>query len=536
MLTDLIRKHKTTVLGLIVLLGLILRLNDLGRVGFTDDELNKLEAAHSYLDGHFLVNLEHPMLLKSLVTVSLSAASSWNHSWGQAHPVPDEVAVRLPNAIFGSLTAVVLFLFAQEFFGAEVALLSAFLWAVGPIPITVNRLAKEDTLLVFFTWLAYYFYLRAKRPGSATAWKPEIYYAASGASFGLMLASKYFPHYLGLIFLYYWLLGSKHEFPPRRWIDTWWLFGACGLAFLAADPVILHPAALKHMIHYVQQGTVTHHGYLMMGQMHSESLTLQGGGMPVYLYLLLLSIKTPLPVLAALAVGLWEVWRRRRQAGPSFLIFMFLFWIVPFSLISAKWLRYMLSWMPTVTLIAAIGMVKILSLLSAWLEVRMSRSWLPVSKGAWAAVFLMVPLWIASSAGPFYSLYLNPLGLGRTGYYFPHEEFNDAGLREAIHQVSEEAPRGAAVGGETPPVFAYYLHQFGRDDLRYFQLSDPRKRAEAPRSSYLVVQEGRKYFENIAFIQDLESQDQPIHTINLEGACAAKVYHAQELAQLRRPR
>ncbi|HTP60244.1 MAG TPA: hypothetical protein VMM82_15080, partial [Spirochaetia bacterium] len=340
----------------------------------------------------------------------------------------------------------------------------------------------------------------------------------------------------GLMFLYYWLLGSKHEFPLRRWIDTWWLFGACGLAFLAADPVILHPATLQHMFHYVQQETVTHHGYLMMGQMHSESLTLQGGGMPVYLYLLLLSIKTPLPVLAALAVGLREVWRRRRQAGPSFLIFMFLFWIVPFSLISAKWLRYMLSWMPTVTLIAAIGMVKILSLLSAWLEVRMSRPWLPVWKGVLTVTFLMVPLWIASSAAPFYSLYLNPLGLGRTGYYFPHEEFNDAGLREAIHQVSEEAPRGASVGGETPPVFAYYLHQFGRDDLRYFQLSDPQKRAEAPRSSYLVVQEGRKYFENLAFIQELESQDQPAHIINLEGACAAKVYHAQELAQLRRPR
>ncbi|HWU37638.1 MAG TPA: glycosyltransferase family 39 protein, partial [Candidatus Acidoferrum sp.] len=308
---ELIRKHKTPILCLIVLLGLYLRLYDLGSTGFNDDEINKVEAARSYLHGDFLVNLEHPMLLKSLVTVSLSAASLWNHGWGQAHPIPDEVAVRLPNALFGSLTAVVLFLFAQELFGIEVGLLSAFLWAVGPIPISVNRLAKEDTLLVFFTWLAYYFYLRAKRPGSTPAWKPEIYYAASGASFGLMLASKYFPHYLGLMFLYYWLLGDKHKFPPRRRIDTLLLFGACGLAFLVADPVVLHPATLRHMFHYMHQETITHHGYLMMGQMYSQNLTLRGG-MPVYLYPLLLVIKTPLPVLAALAAGLVEVWRRRR--------------------------------------------------------------------------------------------------------------------------------------------------------------------------------------------------------------------------------
>jgi len=272
----------------------------------------------------------------------------------------------------------------------------------------------------------------------------------------------------------------------------------------------------------------------MMGQFYSEGLAFRGG-MPLYFYVLFLGIKTPLPILLALAAGLVEVWRRRREAGPFFLIFMFLFWIVPFSLIGAKWLRYMLSWMPTVTIIAAIGMVKILAWLSALLKPRMSRQRVLALDAALAGVFLVVPLWIGLKAAPFYSLYLNPLGMGRAGYYSPHEEFNDAGLREAIQQVCVEAPDGASVGGETPPVFAHYLHKFGREDLHYFQLSDPRKRSEAPRSSYVVVQEGRKYFENIAFIQDLESQDQPIHTINLEGACAAKVYHSQELAQLRRP-
>src|SRR5262245_35062374 len=160
MLKELTKKHKTTALLLIVSLGFFLRLYGLERVGFNDDEINKVEAARSYLRGDFRVNLEHPMLLKSLVTLSLVGADLWNRGSGVAHQIPDEVAVRLPNALFGSLTAIVIFLLAQEFFGFEVGLLSAFLWSVGTIAITVNRLTKEDTLLVFFTWLAYYFYLR----------------------------------------------------------------------------------------------------------------------------------------------------------------------------------------------------------------------------------------------------------------------------------------------------------------------------------------------------------------------------------------
>ena len=43
--------------------------------------------------------------------------------------------------------------------------------------------------------------------------------------------------------------------------------------------------------------------------------------------------------------------------GHAFLIFMFLFWIVPYSLIGGKWLRYTLSLMPFVYMLAAVGVV-----------------------------------------------------------------------------------------------------------------------------------------------------------------------------------
>src|SRR5439155_16887545 len=106
MLLELTKRHQTTVLCLIVLLGLFLRLRGLDSMGFNDDEIHKVEAARSYRHGNFLVNLEHPMLMKSLVTLSLAAADSWNRGPGRSYQVHDEVAVRLPNVIFWSLTVV----------------------------------------------------------------------------------------------------------------------------------------------------------------------------------------------------------------------------------------------------------------------------------------------------------------------------------------------------------------------------------------------------------------------------------------------
>ncbi len=530
---------KVAAIALMVLLGFVLRLRGLDRVGFNEDEVNKVEAGRAYLHGDFSANLEHPMLMKSMIAVSLAATDLWNRERPGARPVPEEVAVRLPNVIFGALTAVVLFLVAQEFFGVEIGLLTAFLWSIGTLAIIDNRLAKEDTLLVFFTWLGYYFYHRAKKTADANPRAAGKHYIASGASFGLMLASKYFPHYLGLNFLYYYIFGKKQFRPARRWVDTMIVLGACAVFFVILNPMVLAPSTFRYMLHYAAEGTMTHHGYLMMGRFYYDDPAHLRGGMPIYFYPLMLLIKTPLPIVCAFLVGLVEIWKRRREPGPSFLLFMFLFWIVPFSLLSAKWLRWMLSLMPMVYMIAAVGIVSIFTWLSALVSSARrtedvgGRRLVPALAAVAALVFLLEPAWVSARGGPYYSLYLNPLGLGRTGYYFPHDEVNDMGLREAIAQISEEAPRGAMVGGATEPVFDYYFHRFGRDDLRYFDLSDREKRMAAPPSAYIVVQDGRKYFENLSFVQRVERYQVPVQAVDIGGATAVRVYRDEEFADLR---
>jgi dolichyl-phosphate-mannose--protein O-mannosyl transferase len=117
--TRWLERHVTAALLLIVILGFGLRVRGLDRVGFNEDEVQKVNAARAYLRGDFSHNLEHPMLMKSMIAVSLAAADCWNSGLGRYHQVSDEIAVRLPNVVFGALTAIVIFGIAREFFGLQ---------------------------------------------------------------------------------------------------------------------------------------------------------------------------------------------------------------------------------------------------------------------------------------------------------------------------------------------------------------------------------------------------------------------------------
>jgi hypothetical protein len=527
-LTKFLEGHRAAALLLIVVLGFALRFRGIGQFGFNEDEFHKLEASRSYLHGDFAENLEHPMFLKSLVAGSLALTDSWNHRFGRFGNVTEETAVRLPNVVFGALTAVIVFVVAEQFFDVATGFLAALFWSVGTIAIMINRLAKEDTLLVFFAWLGYYFYIRAKKESLIDPERAVKWYAASGSSFGLMLASKYFPHYLGLIVLFYYLPRNRKQYPPFGWRGGVALLGMCAVVFGLANPVVFLPSTLKYMLHYAGEGTMTHRGYLAMGQFYFDDPAHLHGGMPFYFYSLLLAIKTPIPVLLALAVGLVEIVRRRREDGATFLLLMILFWIVPFSILSAKWLRWMLSWMPTIYIVAAVGASKLISWVTGVVRRHESRqAWTPALAAVLIVIFLAQPVFSATEASPFYSLYLNPLGLGRTGYYFPHDELDDIGLRPAVRQMCDSIPAGSPVVSEALPVVTYYFHQCGRDDLHYYDLSKIAPQS-LPASAYFIVQEGRKYLDNFSTVRRLEAEESPASTVIIGRAQAAKVYRTSK--------
>ncbi|HEX8723092.1 MAG TPA: glycosyltransferase family 39 protein [Pyrinomonadaceae bacterium] len=533
-LAEVLERYAAVVLVALAAAGFAMRAGGVSELGLAEDEINKLAAVGAYSRGEFAENAEHPMLMKALIFASVRTARAWNARGPEGErraplDISDEAAIRFPNVLFGSLTVFPIFLLTAAFFRPRTGLVAAALWATGVGAVTFNRVAKEDTLLVFFMLFALYFYVRAKQAGGFEPEEKRRNYLLSAVSWGLMFASKYFPHYFGLNMLYHNLFHVRRREPGEPRGNTPPVFYAVvAAAFLVADPAILLPQTWAYLTAYSSEQLLTHHGYLMGETLyHNVVSKAPFGATPVYFYLLYLFTKTPVPVLLAFLAGLVALWRRRREPGAAFLLFMLFFWLVPYSLMGAKWLRYTLSLMPFVYMTAAVGVVALtrgaLRLLGAARGARQGP--VTLTWAASAALFVAAPAASALAAAPHYALYTNALAPRPAGYYFPHDELYDDGLREAVRYVAEHAPRGSTIAHETPGVVAYYLARYGREDLRSRVISDPRfDPAAEPGPVYAVLQRGRTYFENREEMARVRAQFRPEHQVIIKGVVAAEVY------------
>jgi hypothetical protein len=528
----------TLVLVVLMLFGLALRVHGISELGFAEDEINKLEAVRAYARGDITPNAEHPMLMKTLIFISLTASQKWN-ARGRAGDtlnslnISEETAVRFPNILFGALTIFPLYLLTAAFFDKRTGLICALLWTFGINAITYNRIAKEDTLLVFFMLFAFYFYLRAKQTSGYEPRAKKKFYLASAVSFGLMLASKYFPHYFGLNMLYHHLVAqrTRADGEPRGRTPAIF-YPVVFLTFFIANPAVLLPQTWHYLSAYSSEELLTHHGYLMGDTLYANQMSSTPFGMPFYFYLLFLAIKTPLPLLFALVAGLAVCVRRFKRPGEAFLLLMFILWIVPYSFVGAKWLRYALSLLPFIYMLAAVGIMWLLRRFDAPRRTTEDRTG---SFSPWRIVravvllfFIALPAWIAYAAAPHYATYTNALGFGRAGYFFPHDEFYDDGLREAIKYVADHAPHGSSIVHETPGVVRYYLQRNARPDLDSRVLSDPNfKFGETPHPAYVILQRGRTYFENREKMQEARARGRKVYEGFVGGLSAVEVYEVK---------
>jgi hypothetical protein len=530
-----VRGGVLAALVVFMVLGFALRLGGIERVGFAEDEINKIEAVKAYERGDISPNAEHPMLMKILIYASMQLAHAWNARASAVDQISDEAALRFPNVLLGALTALPLFLLTAALFEKRTALIAAALWSFGINAITYNRIAKEDTLLVFFMLFAFYFYLRAKQTSAFEPKGKRRYYCLSGASFGLMMASKYFPHYFGLNMLFHHLYRvRKREEGAPRGTTPGLFYVIVALFFLVANPAVLLPQTWHYLRAYSSEQLITHTGYLMGQQLYKNNgSSTPFWGTPLYFYALFLAIKVPLPVILAFVVGLFESFRRWRHPGRGFLLLMFILWIVPYSWFGAKWLRYTLSLMPFVYMLAAVGITVLLD----WTNSLLKRANIEHVRGFVTAVlllfFIALPAWTAYASGPHYAAYVNRLGGGRTGYFFPHDEFYDDGLREALRFVCETAPRGATIAHETPAVARYYLQKYGRTDLDSRTLSDAKFKLEETTGpthgptyvpTYVIVQRGRTYFENVEKTAFARAKGTKVYEGFVGGATAVEIY------------
>jgi hypothetical protein len=516
-----ISRAKARVVALVVVTSLAFgyRAVGLSTYGLSEDEVNKVRAIEQYRHGHFGANAEHPMLMKLAMWGSVELAGAWNHVAPTGQAVAIESALRFPNVLAGTLTTLVLFGLAELLFGTGVAIVASSLWALDVNAIAINRIGKEDTLLLFFFLLAMWCYERAKRQGATDPTGAQRWYALSGASFGLMLASKYMPQYLG-IYAFFNAISDRH--PGANRPDKVRYYGAMFVTFVAANAAVLMPETWRYCLEYVQGTTLVHHGYLYAGHLYVTNIPISPLGVPATFYLRLLATKVPLAVLGATAAGLIELVRRREERGHVLLRVWLVFVLVPYSLMAAKFIRYALPLLVAIDLVAAVGLVAGIGWLlrKGWLS-RVTRVIVALLAGVGSIVVLAFGL---QSASPFYSLFRNAVGerIAVAGATFPEEAY-DYGVREAVAAIAEDAEPSAVVVSDAPAVVAYYLKASGRTDLDIRSLSSqgiPYGR----QPSWVIVQDDHATFENHDVVEQLRRQSVPWREFRAGDALTAQVF------------
>src|SRR5215212_5784599 len=517
-----------TALIVLIVAGFGFRVTGLSAEGLSEDELNKLNAVADYrAHGLTGANGEHPMLMKAFQAASIIVAENWNAAF-PANRIAPETALRLPGAIVGTLSTLLIFLIASELFGAEVALIGAALWAFDPSGIGFSRVAKEDSFLLFFFLLANVFWLRGQRAAESTDNNPSKYYWATAAAYGAMVASKYLPHFIAISMCYYWMF---QRLPETRWrlgkkrILTF--FAIMGIVFLMFSPTILLPETWRQMGLFAGGKRVSHDGYEFMNQLYTQRFSDWLNGIPVYFYVVLTAVKLPLLTVLGFVAGLPLLFRRKLGDGRYFILFWFLLWVVTFCFPGGKFTRYYTTVLPAVLITSALG----IQLVGRWLANRISsfdwgasvKHYVPASL---AVIVITGSVINTINAAPHFRLFTNSIGGGPSwaGYYFPHDEFYDASMRDVMAEIASRARSGARVASESPSLAAYYAERAKRSDLVCVSLSDPDTVKQLTIGDYVIVARGRRYFSNDSIISTLRDHATPVAELKLGVVPSAKIY------------
>jgi len=530
---SLSRTLLVAVLSVLVIVGFGFRTNGLSTEGLSEDELNKLNAVSDYrAHGLTAANGEHPLLMKAMLTISVIGAEKWNAtSLVAGHPelnLPVETSLRLPNALFGALTVVLIFLVASELFGLEAALIAAALWAFDPLAIGFNRIAKEDTLLVFFFLLANVFWLRGQRIAEGQPQRrPEPFYWATAAAFGAMLASKYVAQMIAISVAYNY---AFQRIPTTRWqigkIRFIKFFLVMGAVFLVCNPSILLPGSWRAILNFTSSRTIGHDSYEFLGRLYPHRYTDWLRGEPWYFYLVLMGVKLPLLTLLGSLTGFILLFRKKIGDGRYFLIFWLFFWGITFTFAGGKFTRYFTAVLPAVIMAAALGV----QWAARWLGRISARVFDSPGAGiyaraALASLVIASALWSSATAMPHYRLYMNLLGgAAHAGEYFPQDEFYDAYMQDALTEIAKRASQGARVASELPTVAAYYAQRVNRADLVCVELSDPAELGKLTPGDFVIDGRGRTYLSNQAMLLRLRQASRPAFSLAVGATPAADVY------------
>ncbi len=515
------------ILAIFILVGFGLRVNDLGLESLGEDELNKLETVAEYrANGLSGKNGEHPFLMKGLQTVSIRGAEAINRVTDSPRVnISEEAALRFPIALFGTFTALLIFLLVSELFGRSIGLISAIFWTIEPMAIGFDRIAKEDSLVLFFFLLTMYFWVRGQTAAERGSENWTWHAWAAAASFAGLMASKYYPHLLAVLGAYYiifqYIPATKWRMETVRWLKFMVIMG---VTFLVLNPTILLPETWSEMLKFSSENRIGHDSYEFLSTLHSNKMSAWLSGVPWTFYYVFIAVKTSLPILALFLIGIPVMFMRRLGDGRFLIFFWAFMWFMPFTFLGGKFTRYFTFVEPLVLIVAAVGFYFSIKWFCEKLFGRTNDA-VYLQTAALGAV-IAVQIINSLSVAPHFRLFTNSIGtsLRPAGSYFPHDEFYDAATREIVNLIASTARPGAVTACETPGLFVHYARRIGRDDLAFVSLSDETKVATLGAEDFVVLAEGRRYISNSAYIEYLNGSATRPAEIRLSGIVAARIF------------
>jgi Dolichyl-phosphate-mannose-protein mannosyltransferase len=515
------RRWDLVIALLLILLAFAVRIDRIGFNSLSEDEVAKWAAIQEYRHGHFIgVNSEHPMVPKMFAWASLTIGEKWGRvssrlGWPSLNP---EGWLRLPYVLLGSATAAVLYLLCRQMMGIAGSFAAAFFWATAPLAVSINRLAKEETPLTFFTLLACYFYGRAKQADGVST---RRCYDLSAIGFGLAFASQYIVHLFGMNQLAWYLAGrSGLDGKPLGSGYKRFLLLIC-LTFLLVNPVFFSPTNFKAIVHWLHHDSIHHSGYAFDGSLYVNLPARLLSGVPWYFYLWLLAVKTPIPILLAIVIGGILLLRDRRTLASCFFLGFGVLQLFALSISGAKWIRYSLSMLPFLFLAAGYAVEKM------WQYAR--RREVPALAAAMATIILFAwPLIETRAWAPYYPFYLNSIGGGTKNIarYFGPDEVSEFDTREVAQKICPVAQRGTRLATARPMSMGYYIESCGRSDIQVVPLYD---RSYMPQQGDLIVLEpSRRFLETQSYFDFLTESGMPNQQVRVGPVVASTIYIFQD--------
>ena len=156
-------QHNVIFLSLIVLLGTILRLYDLGTESFWFDEIITVDRV-----SHNLQTLVHQLATQGNMTRN-AVYYLLAHFWVLPFKIT-EVSIRSLSALFGVLSIGMMYLVGKQLFGEKVGLLSSFFMAVSEFQIQYSQEARFYSLFVLLTLVSLYCYIFAFKTKQLRLW------------------------------------------------------------------------------------------------------------------------------------------------------------------------------------------------------------------------------------------------------------------------------------------------------------------------------------------------------------------------------